>query len=64
MGQIHNCNVFIYYINVKFCHFLYVSHYKKVIIPDMFVLPVTSQPGVGRGSSIQGVGRYHLEKIV
>ena len=31
-------------------------------MPVLCVLPVTSQPGSGRGSSNQGLGRDHIQK--
>ena len=38
------------------------SCYISADVPVKYSLPVTSQPGLGRGSSIQGLGRDHIQK--
>ena len=49
----------------KFCYFPYLPNYKKVHISVCTcVLPVTSQPSVGRVSSTLGKQRAHLEKLL
>ena len=46
--------------NVEFCHFL--PNYEKAHISVQYVLPVTSQPGVGGGSSTQSKFKGDYQK--
>ena len=51
-------------IHVKFFHLLYGVCYIRANMPVYYVLPVTSQLGIGRSSSTQGLGRDNMQKYM
>ena len=45
-----------------FNSFIFDMVYAISLLICQLILPVTSQPGFGKGNSIQGLGRGHIQK--